>query len=75
MAANKPQAGAAREQSSAPVTTMKAIVQHRYGPPDVLTPGETGIPAIGDDNVLIRVHAAGVSYPLETIVAGGGPAK
>jgi len=70
MAANKPQAGAAREQSSAPVTTMKAIVQHRYGPPDVLTLRETGIPAIGDDDVLIRVHAAGVSYPDGVITRG-----
>ncbi len=49
---------------------MKAIVQHRYGPPEVLTLGETGIPAMGDDDVLIRVHAAGVSYPDGVITRG-----
>jgi NADPH:quinone reductase-like Zn-dependent oxidoreductase len=42
---------------------MKAIVQHRYGAPDVLALEETGIPAVSDGDVLIRVHAAGVSYP------------
>jgi NADPH:quinone reductase-like Zn-dependent oxidoreductase len=44
-------------------TTMKAIVQHRYGPPDVLALEEIDKPVIGDDDVLLRVHAAGVSYP------------
>jgi NADPH:quinone reductase-like Zn-dependent oxidoreductase len=70
VAAMRPPAGAAGQQSSAPVTTMKAIVQHRYGPPDVLTLEETGIPAMGDDDVLIRVHAAGVSYPDGVITRG-----
>ena len=42
---------------------MKAIIQHRYGPPDVLALEEAGKPAAGEADVLIRVHAAGVSYP------------
>ena len=56
-------ASVAGPESSAQHTMMEAIVQHRYGPPDVLALEETGKPVIGDDDVLIRVHAAGVSYP------------
>ncbi len=39
---------------------MKAIVQHRYGSADVLALQEVDKPEIGDDDVLVRVHAAGV---------------
>jgi NADPH:quinone reductase-like Zn-dependent oxidoreductase len=42
---------------------MKAIVHHCYGPPDVLALEEIDKPVVRDDDVLIRVHAAGVSYP------------
>jgi NADPH:quinone reductase-like Zn-dependent oxidoreductase len=42
---------------------MKAIVHHRYGPPDVLALEEIDKPVGGDEDVLVRVHAAGVSYP------------
>jgi NADPH:quinone reductase-like Zn-dependent oxidoreductase len=41
-------------------TTMKAIVQDQYGSADVLQLQEVNKPAIGDDDVLVRVHAAGV---------------
>ena len=37
---------------------MKAIVYTRYGPPDVLHIGEADKPVPGDNDVLIRVHAA-----------------
>ena len=37
---------------------MRAIVYDRYGPPDVLHVREVAIPAPGDDELLIRVHAA-----------------
>jgi NADPH:quinone reductase-like Zn-dependent oxidoreductase len=37
---------------------MKAIVYERYGPPEVLHVREVGTPAPGDDELLIRVHAA-----------------
>ena len=38
---------------------MKAIVQDRYGTPDVLEFGDIDEPVIGEDEVLVRVHAAG----------------
>ena len=40
---------------------MKAIVQHRYGGPDVLELAGVDTPVPGDDDVLIRVRAAGVN--------------
>ncbi len=40
---------------------MKAIVQHEYGSPDVLQLQDVDRPTVGDDDVLIRVHAAGVN--------------
>ena len=40
---------------------MKAIVQSRYGSPDVLRLEEIARPGVGDDEVLVRVHAAAVN--------------
>lgn len=40
---------------------MQAITYQRYGPPDVLELREVDAPAVGDDQVLVRVHAAGVN--------------
>jgi NADPH:quinone reductase-like Zn-dependent oxidoreductase len=40
---------------------MKAIVQTRYGSPDVLEFRDVDEPAVGDDQVLVRVHAAAVN--------------
>ena len=40
--------------------TMTAIVQDEYGGPEVLRLEEIDRPRIGDDEVLLRVHAAGV---------------
>jgi 2-desacetyl-2-hydroxyethyl bacteriochlorophyllide A dehydrogenase len=39
---------------------MKAIVQHRYGSADVLELRDIDKPMAGDDELLVRVHAAGV---------------
>ena len=39
---------------------MKAIVQDKYGAADVLDFRDVPVPEIGDDEVLIRVVAAGV---------------
>jgi NADPH:quinone reductase-like Zn-dependent oxidoreductase len=39
---------------------MKAVVQDRYGPPGVLRLRDVERPAIGEDEVLVRVHAAGL---------------
>ncbi len=41
-------------------TSMQAIIQDRYGSADLLELREVDEPQIGDDDVLIRVHAAGV---------------
>jgi NADPH:quinone reductase-like Zn-dependent oxidoreductase len=40
---------------------MKAFVQTAYGSPDVLELREIDKPALGDDDVLVRVRAAGVN--------------
>jgi NADPH:quinone reductase-like Zn-dependent oxidoreductase len=45
----------AREQ------TMKAIVQAKYGPPDVLKLREIDRPVVKPDEVLVRVHTAAVN--------------
>src|SRR6266508_2540169 len=37
---------------------MKAIVQDKYGSPDVLELADIDTPLVGDDDVLLRVHAA-----------------
>jgi NADPH:quinone reductase-like Zn-dependent oxidoreductase len=39
---------------------MKAIVQETYGSADVLELRDVDQPEIADDEVLVRVHAAGV---------------
>lgn len=39
---------------------MKAVIQREYGPPDVLGHTDLDIPAVGPDQVRIRVQAAGV---------------
>ncbi len=41
-------------------STMRAIVQDRYGPAEVLRSARIPRPVIADHEVLIRVHAAGV---------------
>ena len=40
---------------------MKAIVQTRYGSPDVLQLRDVDEPDVGDDQVLVRVQAAAVN--------------
>jgi NADPH:quinone reductase-like Zn-dependent oxidoreductase len=49
---------------------MKAIVQATYGPPDQLRLGEVDQPVIGDDDVLVKVVAAGVDQGVWHLVAG-----
>jgi NADPH:quinone reductase-like Zn-dependent oxidoreductase len=49
-------------ESDSRVTTMKAIVQDRYGAPgDVLELREIDKPVVGDGDVLVRIRAAGVN--------------
>ena len=49
---------------------MKAIVQDRYGSPDVLELREIDRPAVGDRDVLVRVHAAGVDPGVWHLMTG-----
>src|SRR5579863_4065667 len=49
---------------------MRAIVHRRYGTPDVLAFEETERPVPGEDEVLVRVCAAGASVGDYHIVTG-----
>jgi NADPH:quinone reductase-like Zn-dependent oxidoreductase len=51
-------------------TQMKAIVCTQYGPPDVLKLEEIPKPNPGDDEVLVEVHAASVTYSNLMLVTG-----
>ena len=50
--------------------TMTAVVQDRYGEADVLRLDQIDRPAIGDDEVLVRVRAAGVDRGAWHLMAG-----
>jgi NADPH:quinone reductase-like Zn-dependent oxidoreductase len=78
---NNPLPVPGREQGDATVSTkrspvhqdtMMAIVQDTYGSPDVLELRDIDRPEIGDDQVLVRVHAAGVN-PADWAIVGGLP--
>src|SRR5437868_2840845 len=50
---------------------MKAIVQQGYGSPgDVLSLRDIEVPAIGDDEVLVRVRAASMHVDIWHVVTG-----
>jgi NADPH:quinone reductase-like Zn-dependent oxidoreductase len=49
---------------------VKAIVQDRYGSADVLELRDIDQPVIGDDEVLIQVHAAGVGPEVWHLMTG-----
>ena len=49
---------------------MKAIVQDEYGSPDVLELKDIDKPEIADEEVLVRVHAAGVGRDVWHVMAG-----
>jgi len=51
---------------------MKAIVYERYGPPDVLELREVDKPVVGDDQLLVRVHATSVN-PVDWHTMTGAP--
>jgi NADPH:quinone reductase-like Zn-dependent oxidoreductase len=52
---------------------MKAAVHYRYGPPDVVTIDDLPKPVPGDDEVLVRVHAATVGV-VDSLARRGAPA-
>jgi NADPH:quinone reductase-like Zn-dependent oxidoreductase len=51
---------------------MKAIVQERFGPPEILRLVDTDRPEFGADEVLVRVHAAAVN-PYDWHMMRGDP--
>ncbi|MDF2740049.1 MAG: hypothetical protein K0S88_1416 [Actinomycetia bacterium] len=51
---------------------MKAIVQERFGPPDVLQLADTDVPQIGANEVLVRLHAAALN-PYDWHLVRGDP--
>lgn len=51
---------------------MKAIVQDRFGPPEVLRLADIHPPKIGSGDVLVRVHAAGLN-PYDWHMLRGDP--
>ena len=51
---------------------MKALVQDRFGPPDVLRLADTGMPEVGAGDVLVRVHAAALN-PADWHILRGDP--
>src|SRR5918993_515759 len=51
---------------------MKAVAQDKYGSPEVLELRDIDKPEIGEDEVLVRVHAAGVN-PADWAIMGGLP--
>ena len=53
-----------------PTPTMRAVVQRRYGGSDVLQLARVPRPAVRDDQVLVRVHAAGLDRGTEHLMTG-----
>ncbi len=51
-------------------THMTAAVRHRYGPADLVGLEEMAKPAIGEREVLVRVHAAGVDRGVWHVMTG-----
>jgi len=51
---------------------VKALVQDRFGPPDVLRLAEVGMPEVGAGDVLVRVHAAALN-PADWHILRGDP--
>src|ERR1700736_4342679 len=57
---------------TAEATTMKAVVQDRYGSSGVLALRDIAKPEIGNGDLLVRVRAAGVN-PADWAIVGGLP--
>ena len=62
----------AKTQPAAPSVpkTMKAIVAHQYGGPEVLKLEDVPVPTPKDNEVLVRVIASGVN-PADPLIVGG----
>jgi hypothetical protein len=51
-------------------STVRAVTQDRYGHSDVLRVAVVPRPAVGTDQVLLRVHAAGLDRGTEHLMTG-----
>jgi NADPH:quinone reductase-like Zn-dependent oxidoreductase len=51
---------------------MKAMVEERFGPPDILQLVDTDLPEVGADDVLVRVRAAALN-PYDWHMLRGDP--
>ena len=49
---------------------MKSIVCTTLGEPNLLEVKEVPLPSLGDDDVLVKVQAAGVNFPDALLVQG-----
>ncbi len=56
--------------TGSPTGTMRAIVQHAYGPPETLPTAETDIPSTAADEVLAEGAAAGLDRGVWPLVTG-----
>ncbi len=56
--------------TTAATTTMRAVVQDRYGSAEVLRLADVARPTIADREVLVRVHAAGLDRGTEHVMTG-----
>ena len=57
-------------EAAAMADTMRAVVQDRYGSVDVLRLARVAVPEIADDEVLLRVHAAGLDRGTWHLMSG-----
>jgi NADPH:quinone reductase-like Zn-dependent oxidoreductase len=64
--------GAVRLADATEASRMRAIVQRCYGSPEVLESADVDRPAVGDDDVLVRVRAASV-HPGDYFLMTGEP--
>ena len=65
-----PEKGAIMNNAHDATSTMRAIVQDRYGAADVLRIAQIGRPEIADDEVLVHVRAAGLDRGTWHMMAG-----
>jgi len=49
---------------------MKALLCTELGDPELLNVSEVDMPNLGDDEVLVKVEAAGVNFPDALLVQG-----
>src|SRR6266540_1640762 len=69
---NRRLASPPRQRATRRGDLMKAIVQERFGPPEVLRLADTGRPEAGAGEALVRVHAAALN-PYDWHVMRGDP--